>query len=309
MQDLSVTLIQTDLYWENPTANLANLEEKIAQISTQTDLIILPEMFNSGFTMNAKAVAEPMNLTTFKWLRQQAKKANAVVMGSFIVKCSTGIPSRGVDDTGKDSRATLEDTGRDSRATYHNRLIWMRPDGSFEKYDKRHLFRMGNEHLTFTGGTERLIVELKGWKICPLICYDLRFPVWSRQGKGEEERKDIEEGNVHNSQFITHNSQLNYDLLIYIANWPSARSQVWDTLLQARAIENQSYCIGVNRVGNDGMGLNYSGNSAVIDFKGNQLFYQKELEVIHNQILNYQKLIDFRTKFPAYLDADEFFIR
>ena len=305
MQNLSVTLIQTDLYWENPTANLANLEEKIAQISTQTDLIILPEMFNSGFTMNAKTIAEPMNLTTFKWLRQQAKKANAVVMGSFIVKCSTGIPSRGADDTGKDSRAT-----------YYNRLIWMRPDGSFEKYDKRHLFRMGNEHLTFTGGTKRLIVELKGWKICPLICYDLRFPVWSRQG-GKEERDngEMEKGQqksnieIDYSPHIADSSLLTYDLLIYIANWPAARSQVWDILLQARAIENQSYCIGVNRVGNDGMGLNYSGNSAVIDFKGNQLFYQKDLEVIHNQILNYQELIDFRTKFPAYLDADEFYIR
>ena len=305
MQNLSVTLIQTDLYWENPTANLANLEEKIAQISTQTDLIILPEMFNSGFTMNAKTIAEPMNLTTFKWLRQQAKKANAVVMGSFIVKCSTGIPSRGADDTGKDSRAT-----------YYNRLIWMRPDGSFEKYDKRHLFRMGNEHLTFTGGTKRLIVELKGWKICPLICYDLRFPVWSRQG-GKEERDngEMEKGQqksnieIDYSPHIADSSLLTYDLLIYIANWPAARSQVWDILLQARAIENQSYCIGVNRVGNDGMGLNYSGNSAVIDFKGNQLFYQKDLEVIHNQTLNYQELIDFRTKFPAYLDADEFYIR
>ena len=285
MQDLSVTLIQTDLYWENPTANLANLEEKIAQISTHTDLIILPEMFNSGFTMNAKIVAEPMNLTTFKWLRQQAKKANAVVVGSFIVR---------------------EDVH------FYNRLIWMRPDGSFEKYDKRHLFRMGNEHLTFMGGKERLIVELKGWKICPLICYDLRFPVWSRQqaqsheGTNAQSERNAEEDN---SQLTTHNSQLSYDLLIYIANWPAARSQVWDTLLQARAIENQSYCIGVNRVGNDGMGLDYSGNSAVIDFKGNQLFYEKNLEVIHNQILNYQKLIDFRTKFPAYLDADEFWIQ
>ena len=162
MQDLSVTLIQTDLYWENPTANLANLEEKIAQISTQTDLIILPEMFNSGFTMNAKTVAEPMNFTTFKWLKQQAKKANAVVTGSFIVK---------------------------EGEKYFNRLIWMRPDGSFEKYDKRHLFRMGNEHLIFTGGTERIIVELKGWKICPLICYDLRFPVWSRQALSHEGTK------------------------------------------------------------------------------------------------------------------------
>lgn len=275
MQDLSVTLIQSDLYWENQIANLANLEEKIAQISTQTDLIILPEMFNSGFTMNAKSVAEPMNFTTFKWLRQQAKKANSVVTGSFIVK------------EGKN---------------YFNRLIWMRPDGSFEKYDKRHLFRMGNEHLTFTGGTERIIVELKGWKICPLICYDLRFPIWSRQ-----EGKKIEERETY-SPLTPQASPPLYDLLIYVANWPSARSQVWDTLLMARAIENQSYCIGVNRVGNDGMGLNYSGNSAVIDFKGNQTFYQKDSEIIHSQTLNYQDLTDFRAKFPAYLDADNYTI-
>jgi omega-amidase len=291
MQDLSVTLIQTDLYWENPTANLANLEEKIAQISTQTDLIILPEMFNSGFTMNAKSVAEPMNFTTFKWLRQQAKKANAVVTGSFIVK---------------------------EGEQYFNRLIWMRPDGSFEKYDKRHLFRMGNEHLTFTGGMERIIVELKGWKICPLICYDLRFPVWSRQGfrhedtKAQREKIGKEKGEKGDGIFRTSNIEhrtSNYDILIYIANWPAVRSQVWDVLLQARAIENQSYCIGVNRVGDDGMGLHYSGNSAVIDFKGNPVFYQKDLEIINTQILNYQELIDFRTKFPAYLDADDFIIR
>ena len=276
MQNLSVTLIQTDLYWENPTANLANLEEKIAQIPTQTDLIILPEMFNSGFTMNAKSVAEPMNLTTFKWLRQQAKKANAVITGSFIVK---------------------------EGEKFYNRLIWMRPDGGFEKYDKRHLFRMGNEHLTFTGGTQRLIVELKGWKICPLICYDLRFPVWSRQQAQSHEGTEVQSKRTSN---IEPQASHLYDLLIYVANWPSARSQVWDTLLQARAIENQSYCIGVNRVGDDGMGLHYSGNSTVIDFKGNPLFYEKESEITHNQILNYQELMDFRTKFPAYLDADEF---
>lgn len=286
MQDLSVTLIQTDLYWENPTANLANLEEKIAQISTQTDLIILPEMFNSGFTMNAKLVAEPMNLTTFRWIRQQAKKANAVVTGSFIVK---------------------------DGEQYFNRLIWMRPDGSFEQYDKRHLFRMGNEQLIFTAGTERIIVELKGWKICPLICYDLRFPVWSRNAVQEERKKgERQEGEIFSQAerrpVITHNSQLKYDLLIYVANWPSVRSQVWDVLLMARAIENQSYCIGVNRVGNDGTGLNYSGNSAVIDFKGNPIFHQEDLEIIYSQKLNYQELIDFRAKFPAYLDADDFTI-
>lgn len=284
MQDLSVTIIQTDLFWENPTANLANLEEKMAQISLPTDLIILPEMFTTGFTMNAKSIAEPMNFTTFKWLKQQAKRTQAVITGSFIVK---------------------------EGEHFYNRLIWMRPDGSFETYDKRHLFRMGEEDKTFTAGTKRLIVELKGWKICPLICYDLRFPVWSRnfiQEKGEKEKEAKESTHFqsHTHDLMPHTTYLNYDLLIYVANWPRVRSQVWDTLLQARAIENQSYCIGVNRVGKDGMGLDYTGNSAVIDYKGNQLFYQKELEVIHNQLLSKKELEDFRIKFPAYLDADEF---
>ena len=264
MQNLSVTLIQTNLFWENPTANLANLEEKMAQISLPTDLIILPEMFNTGFTMNVKPVAEPMNFTTFKWMKQQAKRTKAVITGSFIVK---------------------------EGEQYFNRLIWMRPDGSYESYDKRHLFRMGGEHHSFTGGSERLIVELKGWRICPLICYDLRFPVWSRNIFSKIENQKPEK---------------QYDLLIYVANWPAIRSQVWDTLLQARAIENQSFCIGVNRVGSDGMGLNYTGNSAVIDFKGNSVFYQKDSEIIKSQILNKKELDDFRAKFPAYLDADDF---
>lgn len=278
MQNLSVTLIQTDLFWENPTANLANLEEKMAQISLPTDLIILPEMFNTGFTMDVKSVAEPMNFTTFKWMKQQAKRTQAVITGSFIVK---------------------------EGEQFYNRLIWMRPDGSFETYDKRHLFRMGGEHHNFAGGSAQLIVELKGWRICPLICYDLRFPVWSRNFQEEEGRMaEKTKNDLGNS--IPNTSYLNYDLLIYVANWPAVRSQVWDVLLQARAIENQSYCIGVNRVGKDGMGLDYFGNSAVIDFKGHRLFYQKDSEVINNQVLNKKELDDFRTKFPAYLDADDF---
>ena len=280
MQNLSVTLIQINLFWENPTANLANLEEKIAQISLPTDLIILPEMFNTGFTMNVKEVAEPMNFTTFKWIKQQAKRVQAVITGSFIVK---------------------------EGEQYFNRLIWMRPDGSFEIYDKRHLFRMGGEHHNFAGGSKRLIVELKGWRICPLICYDLRFPVWSRNFQEEKKSKEIKENIIpNNSNLLFESSSLNYDLLIYVANWPAVRSQVWDTLLQARAIENQSFCIGVNRVGNDRMGLNYTGNSAVIDFKGNPIFYQKDSEIIKSQILNKEELDDFRAKFPAYLDADDF---
>ena len=279
MQDLSVTLIQTNLFWENSTANLANLEEKIAQISLPTDLIILPEMFTTGFTMNAKAMAEPMNFTAFKWMKQQAKRTQAVITGSFIVKEGN---------------------------QFFNRLLWMQPDGSFETYDKRHLFRMGEEEKTFTAGTKRLIVELKGWRICPLICYDLRFPVWSRNSYKEKKDIDSENLTTQTSNLKPQTSNLNYDLLIYVANWPQVRSQVWDTLLQARAIENQSYCVGVNRVGKDGMDLDYTGNSTVIDFKGNQIFYQKDLEIVHNQILNKKELEDFRNKFPAYLDADEF---
>ena len=278
MQDLSVSIIQTNLFWENSTANLANLEEKIAQISLPTDLIILPEMFTTGFTMNAKMVAEPMNFTTFKWMKQQAKRTQSVITGSFIVK---------------------------EGDQFFNRLIWMRPDGSYETYDKRHLFRMGEEDKTFTAGTKQLIVELKGWRICPLICYDLRFPVWSRNYKEEGQKREKRKEKSEKS-YIESSSLLNYDLLIYVANWPSVRSQVWDILLQARAIENQSYCIGVNRVGEDGMGLEYAGNSAVIDFKGNQLFYQKKSEAIVNQILSKKELENFRAKFPAYLDADEF---
>ena len=277
MQDLSVTLIQTDLYWENPTANLANLEEKIAQISSPTDLIILPEMFNTGFTMNVKSVAEPMNFTTFKWMKQQAEKTKAVVTGSYIVK---------------------------EGENCYNRLIWMRPDGSYETYDKRHLFRMGGENNNFSGGEKRLIVELKGWKICPLICYDLRFPIWSRQGFTKEQSHEGTKAQSENMDVS--DSQLTYDLLIYVANWPAVRSKVWATLLQARAIENLSYCIGVNRVGEDGMGLHYNGNSAIIDFKGNQTFYQTDSEAICTQVLTKQDLEDFRTKFPAFLDADNF---
>ena len=255
MQNLSVTLIQTNLYWENSTANLAMLEEKIAQITEPTDLIILPEMFNTGFTMNVTKVAEPMNFFVMKWMKQQAAQSKAVITGSFIVK---------------------------ENEQFFNRLIWMRPDGSYEKYDKRHLFRMGGEHHSFTGGSEKIIVELKGWKICPLICYDLRFPVWSR--------------NINQS----------YDLLIYVANWPAVRSIVWDTLLKARAIENQSFVVGLNRVGTDGMDLFYSGNSTIIDFKGNSIFYQRDYEVVETYLLNKKNLESFREQFPAYLDADTF---
>jgi predicted amidohydrolase len=235
-------------------------EEQIFSLPEPTDLIILPEMFTTGFTMEASAVAEPMNLTTFRWLKQMAAQTGAVVTGSYVVK---------------------------ENGHYNNRLIWMQPDGQFDVYDKRHLFRMANEDETYTGGTSRIIKEWKGWRICPLICYDLRFPVWSRNKQADS-------------------TNFAYDLLIYVANWPAARRNAWNTLLQARAIENLSYVVGVNRVGNDPRGNHYTGDSAVIDFKGEVLFRETDKEVVHRQTLSLDDLTTFRASFPANLDADNY---
>lgn len=261
MQNLTISLIQTPLHWQDVGANLAMFEEKIWTIIDQPDLIILPEMFNSGFTMNAESCAEPLNFTTFKWMKQMAKQTEAVVTGSFIVK---------------------------EKGEFFNRLIWMTPSGDYSQYDKRHLFRMANEHEHFSAGNHRILVELNGWKICPLICYDLRFPVWSRNSCAPEEQ---------------------YDLLIYVANWPTPRISAWDTLLQARAIENLSYVVGVNRIGNDGNGIAYNGHSAIINHKGDQLYYSNDEESIGTMSLNYSELMEFRNKFPTHLDADQFTIK
>ncbi|HXA01837.1 MAG TPA: amidohydrolase [Cytophagaceae bacterium] len=255
MQDLKISLIQSDLHWESPDANMAMFEEKIWKIREQTDIIILPEMFTTGFTMNARELAEPMNYKACKWMKQQAAQTKAVVTGSVIIK-----------EDGK----------------YFNRLLWFEPDGHFFYYDKRHLFRMADEHQTYSAGNKKLIREVKGWKIFPLVCYDLRFPVWSR--------------NVNNA----------YDVLIYVANWPQARSSAWKALLKARAIENLSYCVGVNRVKEDGKGIPYSGDSMVINYKGEELFSCADEECIHTMILNYDELKAFREKFPADMDADKF---
>jgi len=252
---LNITLIQSQLHWENIPANLAMFEEKIWRINQPTDLIVLPEMFNTGFTMNTPVVAEPMNLHTLKWMKGQASQTGAVVTGSYVVK---------------------------EKEQYFNRLIWMRPDGSYETYDKRHLFRMAQEHETFSGGTRRLVTEWKGWRICPLICYDLRFPVWSRNVNSE------------------------YDLLIYVANWPQARRQAWNTLLPARAIENLAYTVGVNRVGTDGKGHPYSGDSGVYNYKGDQLLNLGSEEENQTLALNLEELQAFRAAFPAFMDADAF---
>ncbi|TAE76341.1 MAG: amidohydrolase [Bacteroidetes bacterium] len=252
---MNITLIQTHIYWQDVAANLAHFEEKIWQIKQKTDLIILPEMFTTGFSMDAKNLAEVPNLTTFKWLKQMATQTDACVMGSYMVK---------------------------ENDEYFNRLIAMLPDGTFYQYDKRHLFRMANEHQNYTFGTKKIIFEWKNWKICPQICYDLRFPVWSR------------------------NVDCEYDLLVYVANWPQARKQAWNVLLPARAVENWCYVAAVNRIGEDGKGLQYSGNSQIADFKGETIWHQDNGEAIFSYDLDKKELQEYRQKFPAYLDADIF---
>jgi len=262
MNPLTITLLQTPLYWQQIDANLAMLEEKIWQIDRPTDLIILPEMFSTGFTQEAAGLAEPMNSKTFRWMKQQAAQTKAVVTGSYIVR---------------------------EQQNYHNRLLWMRPDGSFSFYDKRHLFRMAQEEKTFTAGESRLIEELQEWKICPLICYDLRFPVWSRNR-------------------LLPNQTLAYDVLLYVANWPAPRKQAWKVLLASRAMENSCYTIGVNRVGEDGNGISYSGDSRVVDCRGEELADLTDQDCIHTMELSYDDLAAYRQKFPVHLDADDFSI-
>lgn len=260
MNDLKVTLIQSSLFWENKQKNLEQFSKKINDIKEATDLIVLPEMFSTGFSMKPEKLAETMKGETVAWMKEAAKKKNCVVAGSFI----------------------CEENGR-----YYNRLLWMNPDGSYVKYDKRHLFSMGDEHNHYAAGEEKIIVELKGWKICPLICYDLRFPVWARNTK-----------------------DASYDALIYVANWPERRAYPWKTLLLARAIENQCYVIGVNRVGADGNDITHSGDSAVIDAKGEIISKTKPNEEATETVsLSYSDLQEFRKQFPAILDADQFAVQ
>ena len=254
--DLRVTLLQTDLVWENPAANRAQFEAMIRNLPAETDLLILPEMFTTGFTMNAAQLAETMDGPTIGWLLEMARLKQAAITGSLIIK---------------------------EQEKYFNRLIWAQPDGSIQFYDKRHLFRMAQENAIYSVGKTRLIVNYKGWRICPLICYDLRFPVWSRQQPNQP-----------------------YDLLIYVANWPEKRSAAWRTLLAARAIENLSYCVGVNRTGTDQLGNAYNGGSAVCSAQGDTFYLPPNPEIIHTHTLSYQQLSGFREKFPADLDADAF---
>ena len=263
MQDLKITLVQSDLHWEDIEANLAMFEEKIWQIGNTTDVIVLPEMFTTGFSMSAAKLGEQMNMRTFKWMKQMADQTGALILGSYIAK---------VHDR------------------YYNRLLWMEPGGNYKTYDKRHLFRMSGEHKVYTPGESLLIGTWKGWKICPLVCYDLRFPVWSR------------------NKFDFNTQKLSYDVMIYVANWPTARIDAWNTLLRARAIENLSYVVGVNRIGQDENGVEYNGHSTVISPKGEAIYTNEGMESSHSVELNANSLQAFRDRFPAFMDADEFTI-
>ena len=261
MEDLKVTVIQSDLHWESAEANRAMFEEKIWKIGEPTDIIVLPEMFTTGFTMNAGPLAEVMNLQTHKWMKQMAHQTGALMLGSFIAK---------------------------ENGDFFNRLLWVEPGGATKTYNKRHLFRMAEEDRVYAPGQVRLIAAWKGWKICPLVCYDLRFPVWSRNSWNPVEKT------------------LAYDALVYVANWPQARVSAWDALLRARAIENQAYVVGVNRVGADKHGITYNGHSAVVDAKGATVFTAGETESIASIVLEAKALVEYRAKFPAYLDADDY---
>lgn len=258
MSSLTVTLIQSQLHWEDSRANLAMFERKVMGIAERTELVVLPEMFSTGFSMRPKKLAESMDGNTVNWMKNIARGKKIILTGSVII----------------------EENGH-----YFNRLLWVLPDGTLGHYDKRHRFAFAGEDKEYTPGNRRLIASVKGWKINLQVCYDLRFPAWARQQSGEVPE---------------------YDVLLYVANWPGRRSHAWKTLLTARAIENQCYVIGVNRVGKDGNGIDHCGDSLVIDGLGNALYHKTDGEDIHTITLQKEPLEEIRQKFPFWKDADHF---
>ncbi|MFI5187049.1 MAG: nitrilase family protein [Chitinophagales bacterium] len=276
---LSITGIQTNLHWEDKKANLQMFEEKISSISQPGEIVVLPEMFSTGFSMNAELLAETMDGETVQWMKRIAAEKKVILTGSVIV--------------GQAALSSQADAG--GRVAYFNRLVWMLPDGKFGYYDKRHLFAYGDEDRHYTAGTKRLIASVNGWKINLLICYDLRFPVWARQASPLTPLQ--RRGEPNSSE---------YDVLIYVANWPERRITAWKTLLQARAIENQCYVVGVNRVGEDGNNIHYPGESMAIDPAGEILYHKKDEEDIFTISFDRSRLENVREKFPFWRDADPF---
>lgn len=254
---LHIALFQLDLVWESPDLNRQKVDKMLDGLQKPCDIIFLPEMFTTGFTMDVGEHAESADGETIRWMKKRSREHQVALCGSLI----------------------MEEAG-----LYFNRLVFVEPSGELRFYDKRHLFTMGSENNYFSRGTERLIISYKGWRICPLICYDLRFPVWSR-------------------------NRQEYDVLVYVANWPASRADVWNTLLKARAIENQTYLAGVNRVGVDGKMIPYIGNSQILNAKGQVMAESgKDDEEVIASGLSWTELVKFRTIFPVLDDADTFYL-
>ena len=251
---MKIALVQTSLSWEDPTENRSHLAQKITGFMKEVDLIVLPEMFSSGFTMQPKAVAEQMEGETLSWLHHLAKAKDCAITGSLVI----------------------EENGK-----YYNRLVFVTPDGGIKTYDKRHLFTLAGEDKVYTAGTEKVIIEYKGFKICPLICYDLRFPAFSRNKEA-------------------------YDILLYVANWPKARVHAWDILLKARAVENMCYTVGVNRIGTDHNQLDYIGHSQVVDYLGNYVLEPQESDGVYIITLDKPKMLETREKLAFLEDQDAY---
>jgi len=254
---MKIALVQTSLIWENPTENRSHLAQKITGFMEEVDLIVLPEMFSSGFTMNPKVVAETMKGETILWLQHLAKAKNCAITGSLVIE---------------------------EKGNYYNRLVFVFPNGDIKLYDKRHLFTLAGEHKSYTAGIDKLIVEYKGFKICPLVCYDLRFPVFSR-------------------------NEENYDVLLYVANWPKPRVNAWDILLKARSVENMCYTIGVNRIGKDHNHHEYVGHTQVIDFLGDYVLEPQEADAVFIVELNKAKLLETKKKLAFLNDRDKFILQ
>jgi predicted amidohydrolase len=276
MAPLTITTLQTNLIWENKNANLQLLTKKINSLQEKTEIVILPEMFTTGFSMQPKLFAETMEGETIQWMKEVSSANKIILTGSLII----------------------EEEGK-----YYNRLIWMLPNGENGYYDKRHLFGLAEEDKHYTAGNKRLIASVKGWKINLQICYDLRFPVWARN------RITTIEKSIGEENHSAHDTRPEFDVLIYVANWPERRSHAWKTLLCARAIENQCYVIGVNRIGMDGNNISHSGNSLVIDPLGEVLYHMADEEDIFTITLQKEWLNEVRNKFPFWKDADDFNLR
>jgi omega-amidase len=291
MSTLTITTIQSNLHWEDKAANLQLFEEKIRQLQQRTEIVILPEMFSTGFSMQTEKLAEQMDGPTVTWMKKLSAERKIILTGSLII----------------------EENGN-----YYNRLVWMLPNGQYGYYDKRHLFGYGQEDQHYTPGNKRLIASVKGWKINLLVCYDLRFPVWSRQKPAHAELADLvaSEMEAHDfpvappqeagSSITEHGPE--YDVLVYVANWPERRNHAWKTLLQARAIENQCYVVGVNRVGNDGNGIYHSGDTMIVDAMGSVLYTKPHDEDVFTITLQKESLEEVRNKLPFLKDADRFLI-